>query len=51
MKQIQFHRSGPPAEVARCVEVADPEISAPDDVLILSLSTGGAEKVFVTFET
>jgi NADPH:quinone reductase-like Zn-dependent oxidoreductase len=34
VKQIQFHRSGPPAEVARCVEVADPEISAPDDVLI-----------------
>lgn len=34
MKQIQFHRSGPPGEVAQCVEVADLEISAPDDVLV-----------------
>jgi NADPH:quinone reductase-like Zn-dependent oxidoreductase len=34
MKQIQFHRSGAPAEVVQCVEVADPTISAPDDLLV-----------------
>lgn len=34
MKQIQFSRPGPPAEVAQCVEVADPMISALDDVLV-----------------
>ena len=34
MKQIQFHRSGAPTEVVQCVEVADPTISAPDDVLV-----------------
>jgi NADPH:quinone reductase-like Zn-dependent oxidoreductase len=34
MRQIQFRRTGLPAEVVECVEVADPTISAPDEVLV-----------------
>jgi NADPH:quinone reductase-like Zn-dependent oxidoreductase len=34
MKQIQFHRSGPPPEAVQCVKIADPTIPAPDDVLV-----------------
>lgn len=34
MRQIQFSRTGTPDEVVECVEVDDPVISAPDDVLI-----------------
>jgi NADPH:quinone reductase-like Zn-dependent oxidoreductase len=34
MRQIQFRRTGPPAEVVECVEVADPTISASDEILV-----------------
>lgn len=34
MKQIQFHRVGVPAEVIECVEVPDPVLAEPDDVLV-----------------
>jgi mitochondrial enoyl-[acyl-carrier protein] reductase / trans-2-enoyl-CoA reductase len=34
MRQIQFHRIGTPAEVVECVDVADPAISAPDEILV-----------------
>lgn len=34
MKQVQFHRIGPPEDVVQCVEVPEPEISAEDEVLV-----------------
>lgn len=34
MRQIQFRRTGLPAEVVECIEVSDPTISAPDEVLV-----------------
>jgi NADPH:quinone reductase-like Zn-dependent oxidoreductase len=34
MRQIQFRGTGDPADVVECVDVADPTISAPDEILV-----------------
>jgi len=34
VKQIQFHRTGNPAEVVECVDVGAPAISMPDEILV-----------------